>query len=76
MMTLRHALALSVLASMLACSGGEQAEKTADAADADSAKDHVWKEQVETIDRARDVEKTLKENDAAKRKAMDEADGG
>lgn len=60
-----------------ACAGDTEEEaQQADAADAAADNDHVWKEQVETIDRAKDVEKTLKEADEAKRKAIKDAGGG
>jgi len=73
----KQLLVLMMFAALAGCSGShEPAEETADAADAAAAKDHVWKEQVETIDRAKDVEKTLMENDEAKRKAMKDAGGG
>lgn len=74
-----HLLAFAVVVSLMGCSGGDSAaEKTVDATEAaaEADTDHVWKEQVETIDRAKDVEKTIMESDAAKRKAMEDAGGG
>lgn len=77
MNTTKHLLALAMMAALLGCSGSDEpVEETADAADAAATKDHVWTEQVKTIDRAKDVEKTLMENDEAKRKAMKDAGGG
>lgn len=72
-------LATALIAASLGlygCSGSDEAEQTADAAEPEAAKDHVWKEQVDAIDRAKGVEQTLKENDEAKRKAMKDAGGG
>ncbi len=71
-------LIIMLLAGLLSgCAGDSQEEaQQADAADAAADNDHVWKEQVETIDRAKDVEKTLKEAEEAKRKAIKDAGGG
>ena len=62
---------------LMACSGdpAPQAQKAAPDEKAAEA-DHVWKEQVKTIDRAKEVEQTIKDADEAKRKAMKEAGGG
>lgn len=60
-----------------ACAGDPEPPAGQAAADEQAADaEHVWKEQVETIDRAREVEQTLKDADAAKRKAIKEAGGG
>lgn len=77
MSTYKELLLLALFAALAGCTGSDEpAEETADATDAAAAEDHVWKEQVKTIDRAKDVEKTLMENDEAKRKAMKDAGGG
>lgn len=57
-------------------SSGEKQTQQADAADAAADNDHVWKEQVETIDRAKEVEKKIEEADEARRKAIKDAGGG
>lgn len=77
MRSLKNVPAILLAAFLFGCSPGseegvEQAEAGADAV----KNDHVWKEQVETIDRAKDVQKTLDANDEAKRKAMEDAGGG
>ncbi len=61
-------------ALLLACSGGTE-QAGADTDDAGKT-DHVWKEQVETIDRAKGVEDTLKEADQTKREAIKDSGGG
>lgn len=68
-------LILILLGGFLSGCGSDSREDPQQA-DAAADNDHVWKEQVETIDRAKDVEKTLKEADEAKRKAIKDAGGG
>ncbi len=67
-------LAGLALVLVAGCSGdpAPQAEQTAQDADTD----HVWIEQVQTIDRAKEVEQTIKDADEAKREAMKKAGGG
>lgn len=59
-----------------ACTAEEPREASQAEAGDSAGTDHVWKEQVETIDRAKSVEDTIKEADEAKRKAMKDAGGG
>ncbi|MBL4623432.1 MAG: hypothetical protein JKY89_13650 [Immundisolibacteraceae bacterium] len=49
------------------CSGEDGA-----AAQKQPAKEHVFQEQVETIDKAREVEKMLQQNNELQRQAMDD----
>lgn len=63
-----------LLIALMACSGDPEPQDQQAAQEADT--DHVWKEQVKTIDRAKQVEQTIKDADAAKRKAIEDADGG
>lgn len=77
MRTVSGLLSIALLSTLVACAADDEAvTEQAEAAEAAADKDHVWKEQVETIDRAKDVEKTIKEADEAKRKAMKDAGGG
>lgn len=71
-------LAVFLMAALLSgCGGaGQEEAQQAEAADAAADNDHVWKDQVETIDRAKDVEKQIKEADEARRKAIKDAGGG
>lgn len=78
MKTVSDWLVVMLMAALLSgCGGsGEQQAQQADAADAAADNDHVWKEQVETIDRAKEVEKKIQEADEARRKAIKDAGGG
>ena len=67
---------LSVLMILGCSSGSEPNSEQADTGEEATTNDHVWKEQVETIDRAKGVEDTIMEADEAKRKAMEDAGGG
>lgn len=69
-------LAGLIVILIAACSGDPAPQAEQAAQDADVDVDHVWKEQVQTIDRAKAVEQTIKDADEAKRKAMKEAGGG
>ena len=60
MRQLRIFLALGVVLIML---GGCSSEPD----DADTRKDHVWKEQTDSIDKAREVETILKRNQEKKK---------
>ncbi len=63
-----------LLATLMACSGDPAPQDQQAAQDVDT--DHVWKEQVKAIDRAKEVEQTIKDADEAKRKAIKDAGGG
>lgn len=78
MKTVSGWLAMLLVAALVSgCGGsGEEQAQQADAADAAAENDHVWKEQVETIDRAKEVEKKIEEADEARRKAIKDAGGG
>jgi hypothetical protein len=62
MQTMMKYLLLPVL--LLSACGGEQAPP-------DEKRDHVWQEQINTMDKARDVDGLLQDSAAAQRKAID-----
>ena len=76
------AAALCALSLLMACSGStSEPAETADAAGADSAAESappqptVFDEQLKALDKAREVEETLKKAQADRDKAMEEAGG-
>lgn len=67
--------AASLVLLLSGCSGGEENAPPAAAQSAADKKDHVWKGQVEAIDKAREVENVLKSSAESQRRAAEEAAG-